>query len=157
MRRLFFYYLWALFCLLFITACKCSSEASSPKERIEPIIEERVKLSQENNTIGVWVTKIARDDSIMTLYYSKSEKQFFVRDELKNTQGTYYNKMSPVSVTLQPDGRYFITYQNGMKDCYYLDSESGLLDWRCEGYDPETVKPKSYNAQLYKLALEDIE
>ena len=109
----------------------------------------------KKNDIGVWETKIARDDSYMTFYYMKNEKQFYVHDELKNAQGTYYDKVSPVAVSLQPAGRYLISYQNGIKDCYYIGPETGVIDWRCEGYNPEIVKPKPFNAKLFKLALED--
>lgn len=155
MKKRLFVTLVAALGLLYLTGCKCNSNGQEQITQPEPVVEEEVELSSEINVIGVWETKIARDDSYMTFYYMKNEKQFYVHDELKNAQGTYYDKVSPVAVSLQPAGRYLISYQNGIKDCYYIGPETGVIDWRCEGYNPEIVKPKSFNAKLFKLALED--
>lgn len=155
MKKRLFVALVAALGLLYFTGCKCNSNRQEQITQPEPVIEEEVVLSSEKNVIGVWETKIARDDSYMTFYYMKNEKQFYVHDELKNVQGTYYDKVSPVTVSLQSTGRYFISYQNGIKDCYYISAETGVIDWRCDGYNPEIVKPKSFNAKLFELALED--
>ena len=157
MKRLFLFALVATMGLATIASCKCSSNSTKEKSSPEPAAEEVVVLSEENTTIANWATKIARDDSSITLFYAKNERQFYVHDELSNAQGAYYDKISPVAVTMQPDGRYFISYQNGMKDCYYINPETGLMDWRCEGYNPEIVKAKSFNAKLFQLALDDKE
>lgn len=89
MKKRLFVALVAALGLLYFTGCKCNSNRQEQITQPEPVIEEEVVLSSEKNVIGVWETKIARDDSYMTFYYMKNEKQFYVHDELKNVQGTY--------------------------------------------------------------------
>ena len=155
MRRLFFYSMVAMFGLVTINSCKCSSNTSKTDIIPESAVEEVAELLPGNTTIGQWVTKIARDDSSITLLYSKDQKQFFIHDELRNTTGIYYDKLSPVAVSLQDDGCYYITYQNGIKDCYYLNPENGRINWQCEGYAPETINANSFNAKMFRFALDD--
>lgn len=107
--------------------------------------------------VGKWTTTEGQIESIVTLSFNKSEKSFYIHDEMRNTSGTLFDQNRPVVLTDIGQGQYSIKYVQKWDDHYVLDTKNSSLTWYCKDYNDAKMTTREYSIDKLTQSLRAIE
>lgn len=136
----------------------CGNSNGQQKESDTAIVAaETSEIDEDIVRVGKWTTKEGQIESIVTLTFNKTEKCFYIHDEMKNSSMTLFDQNRPVILTDIGQGQYSIKYVQKWDDHYVLDAQGSSLIWYSKDYNDTKMTTREYSFDKLTKSLEVVE
>lgn len=142
--------------VVLISACG-NNNAQQKESDTASVTAKTSEIDEDIVRVGKWTIKEGQIESIVTLTFNKSEKCFYIHDEMKNPSMTLFDENRPVVLSEIGQGQYSIKYVQKWDDHYVLNTKNSSLTWYSKDYNDAKMTTREYSLEKLMKALEAVE